>query len=126
MKYLCLILSLMFQLTSAQDLTNKYTYSASELNQFTIIESPSIKVKEKSRTIQAKQADMRFEPLLIHPISQNLSENDEELQKIKEKRDFLKQSEFGIKNRGQNDDSPLAPKITIGRSFYADIDGACP
>ena len=116
----------MFQLTSAQDLTNKYSYSSSELNQFTIIESPTIQVKEKSRTIQAKQADMRFEPLLIHPISHNLSENDDELQKIKEKRDFLKQSEFGIKNRGQNDDSPLAPKITIGRSFYADIDGACP
>jgi len=100
---------------------------ALEESRFQSLPSPPLMQKALYKVLAPKQADMRFDPKLLHPVSNNESEHPSELLQIKAAKDYLKKFPYAAMRNSPHAESPSGgAEILVGNSFYGDIDGACP
>jgi hypothetical protein len=113
-------------LVSAQFTELKPEYSSQVSGHFMEITSPPLKEKQLAFSITPSQADMKYNHSLKHPISKNESEYNDDIDRIKASKDYLKKYPHNINRVHHGEEHPTGAEIIVGTSFYGDIDGSCP
>lgn len=111
----------------AQHVEMKPKYPEKLLQEFEIIPSPPLQFAELQMEFKPEQADMNFDPGLKHVSALHRSRDQEDSLLLHHRKIDLVKNDPSIPRIGQDDTEYQGPfKITIGESFYGDIDGGCP
>lgn len=111
----------------AQEKDSKKSYPEYILSQFSSLPSPELRIKALTKTITPAQADMKFDPFLRHPVSENRAEHYSEIGTLKASKDYLKQEPYKSLRNSKYAEMPVDnDDFQVGYEFYGDIDGSCP
>ncbi|MDF1694884.1 MAG: T9SS type A sorting domain-containing protein [Saprospiraceae bacterium] len=101
--------------------------STPSLHPFLKETSKSPVLKEKALTFIAhpKQADVKFNPILVSDVSRNYSHDKSGVERVKAEQQIIR-DDPNNKKIGNDEESRSGISFEKGTSFYADLDNGCP
>ncbi|MBK9270728.1 MAG: T9SS type A sorting domain-containing protein [Saprospiraceae bacterium] len=123
--FFCLLI-LIFE-SKAQNPEAKPAYPLSIQEQFVSIPSPPLLRVPLHMEFTPKQANMDFDPSIKNLIAPHRSKEQEESMKLHRLKIDAIKNDPSVRRKGTDEAESGGPlKLTIGTTFYGDIDGACP